>query len=151
MFYVQDTDGIGARRGNDDLRYNSVLVWMYALASYLVDRERCARTDGRVFIEYLMQGPGRGAAWFAAALPPERLQQAVQIGIRMEEELALERSPRGHVCGYGVDYVSNGGAPLLIPAGQAEPRVAEARRNLPTTLPALAGNLHAIVRARTPN
>lgn len=55
VFYIQDMDGIGARRGDDDMRYNSVLVWMYALASYLVDRERCARTDGRVFIEYLMQ------------------------------------------------------------------------------------------------
>ncbi len=148
VYYIEDLDRIGAGRDNADLRYASVMVWMYALASYLVDRERCARTDGRVFMEYLMQVPARGTAGFAAALAPERLQQAIHVGIRLEEEVAPERSPRGHFCDYGVDYLANDGAPLLVPAAQAEPRVAAARRDLPRTLPALVGNLLAIFRTR---
>ena len=150
-FYVGDTDGIGVQRGNDDLRQTSVITWPYLLASFLVDRERCARSDGRLFIEYLMQGPARGTARFAGGMPPDQLQRAMYYAIRVGEDVGPERSPRGRICSYGAGGPAPDGAALLLPAEQAEPRVIEARRALPRTLPVLVGSLLATVKARTPD
>lgn len=152
VFYIQDLDRIGAARGNNDLRFSSVITWLYVLASVLVDRERCTQSDGRVFIDYVIQGPARGTRAFAASLPPERLQLAMQTAINMEADVGPERSPRGHVCGYGVNYGADSrpadGRPLLIPSEQAEARVVGARRALPNTLPPLVDGLLAIYKTR---
>lgn len=152
VFYIQDLDRIGAARSNDDLRFSSAITWLYVLASVLVDRERCTQSDGRVFVEYVIQGPARGTRAFAASLPPERLQQAIRAAINMEADIGPERSPRGHVCGYGVNYGADGrpadGRSLLVPPEQAGSRVAEARRALPNTLPQLVDRLLVIYKTR---
>jgi hypothetical protein len=150
-FYVQDADDIGVRRGNDGLRQTSVITWLYLLASFLVDRERCAQGDGRVFIEYLMQVPARGTALLrrghasgptpagdVLCHPPRRGCRAGAFAARPHLQLRRGRpSVRRHP------------PPDPGRAGGAEGRRSAARST--QTLPALVGNLLAPFKARTPN